>query len=228
MLSFFQPKARPAEPPQQLGKRAAADAAADVSLADAPRAPKLSPEEVPHPDAGLAPAVARMPRPSPGPGKKQKVKQAPLPWARPGGCAALPAAKSGAGPASPGGAAGASNGAGAGSSRNGGAGSAAANGVGGSCAGGSRSGGIVVKREQGGVYPASDSDEDMGGPGRDRDNGAGGIRVEESKGPLGGEGAMLALLAMGFSELQAGRALAHTQGDVSRAAEWIFQDERGR
>ena len=232
MLSFFQPKARPAQPPQQLGKRHAADAAADVSLADAK--PNLSPAEVPQTDAGPAPTFARTPRPSPGPGKKQKVKQAPLPWARPGGCAALLASKSGAGRASPGGAAvGASNGAGAGSSRDGGAGSAggsgsaAANGVGGYCAGGSRSGGVGVKREQGYLYPVSDSDEDMGGPGGYRDNGVGGIKVEESKGPLGREGAMQTLLAMGFSELQAGRALAHTQGDVSRAAEWIFQNDRG-
>lgn len=231
MLSFFRPKARPAEPPPQLGKRAAADAAADVSLADAPHAPKLSPAGGPQTDAGPAPAAPRPPRPSPGPGKRQKVKQAPLSWARPGGCAAPLAAKSGARHASPGGAAaGAPDGAGAGSSRDGGAGSAegsggaATNGVGGHCAGGSRSGGVSVKREQAYLNLASDSDEDMGGPGGYRDNGAGEIKVEESKGPLGREGAMQALLAMGFSELQAGRALAHTQGDVSRAAEWIFQN----
>ena len=53
------------------------------------------------------------------------------------------------------------------------------------------------------------------------------MKSEGGGGPLGRVGAMQALLAMGISELQAGRALAHMQGDVSRAAECVFQNDRG-
>ena len=233
LLSFFKPKAPPAEPPQKVGKRGAADAAADVAPADTPLAQSPSPGTAKRPrlDAHPASATAPVPRASPGLEEKQEGKRAgetPA-WARPGGCAVLLTAKTGAGPASRGAADGAGASGGAGCSCGEGAGLAKRpNGEDGGSAGGSSGRRVAMKREQVSVDLATDWDRDVGAPGRSECNGAGGRGPprEESGAPMGREGAMRTLLAMGFSELQAGRALAHAQGDVSRAAEWICQNCR--